>query len=1153
MFASRRSISTWVLSTIAVAAFLSCGGDSSTGPSGGVSKVTVSPAKDSIALGASVTLSASALDGSGHPVSGAKIFWDTENSQIATVTASGVVTGVAVGEVRIAASSNGVNGFSTITVVPPSVASVRVTPPSAPVTVGGTVHLQAEPLDGGGNVLTGRTITWSSADESIAKVDNTGLVTGVAAGATTITATCEGKTGTSGIAVAAQVAASITVAPPSVSITVGQTSQLTPTVRDAANAIISGAPVSWSVDNGNIASVTGSGLVTGVAAGTATITATSGAAHTTVAVTISEPPPNAVLVSPSSVSLLVTQRQQFTANVTDARGHTIQGADVSWSSSNSAVAAVGSTGLVIAVLPGTATITATSGSVSGTATVTVTLVPVRRVTVTPDALSLFVGDTHQLVVGLQDSAGGTLSPTGHTVTWSSSSPGVASVTSGGLVTAAAPGPAVITAKVDAQTGTATVTVAQVPVATVIVTPSLDTLIVGAAVQLSAVTQDAGGNPLSGRSVAWVSSDESIALVSSSGRVVSQAPGSATITATSEGKVGASTIVVIPVPVATVTVAPATQTVIVGSATPAFTATTKDAGGHVLTGRAVAWSSSDDNIATIDPSTGIATGVAAGTVTITATSEGKTGTATLTVNPVPVATVTVAPSTQSVDVGATTPAFTATLKDADGNVLTGRTVTWSSSDDATATVDANGVATGVAPGTVTITAKSEGKSGTATLTVNPIAVGSVTVAPPTMSIVDGTVATTLFVATTRDAANHILTGRTIAWTSSNDAIATIDNQGRSTGQSPGTVTITATSEGKSGTASLTVTPAPVATVAVAPSTQSVVAGSTTPAFTATLTDAGGNVLTGRVVAWSSSDDGIAKINASGVATGVAPGTVTITATSEGKSGTASLTVTAVPVATVTVSPPMMSIDDGTTAAMPFTATTKDASNHVLTGRVITWESSNTAVATIDNTGRATGQSLGTVTITATSEGVSGTSTLTVTPGPVATVDVDPTTQSVVVGSSTPAFTATTKDASGNVITGRMVMWKSSDNGIAKIDPSGVATGIAPGTVTITATSDGKSGTATLEVDPVPAASVTVAPVAVNVATGATTQLTATVRDAANNVLTGRVVTWRSSDESVATVDDNGLVTGLATLLGAATITATSEGQSGVSIVTVLGLP
>ena len=980
MIAPRRSILTWFLSALTVAAILSCGGDSSTGPSGGVSKVTVMPSTDSISLGASVTLSASALDGSGHPVSGAKIFWNTENSQVATVTSSGVVTGIATGTVRIAASSNGVSGFSTITVVPPLVASVRVTPLSAAVTVGGTVHLQAEPLDVGGNVLTGHTITWSSADDGIATVDNTGLVTGVSAGATTITATSEGKSGTSGIAVGAQIAASITVAPPSVAITVGQTSQLTPTVSDAGNAIIAGAPVTWVVDNQLIATVSSSGLVAGVSPGTATVTAASGAAHVTVPITVSPVPANAVIVSPSSVSLLVTQQQQLSATVTDAGGNPLPGRPITWSSNNAAVAAVGTTGLVNAVLPGTATITATSGTVSGTATITVSLVPVRRVVVTPDALAMIVGDARQLAVSLQDSVGGTLSPAGHTVTWSSSSTGVATVTSGGLVSAIAPGPAVVSAKVDAQIGTATVTVTQVPVATVAVTPALDSLIVGATVQLSATPQDGAGNPLSGRTVTWLSSDNSVAIVSSSGFVRTFAEGSATITATSEGKVGASTIVAIPVPVATVTVAPTTQTVIVGASTPAFTATTKDGSGNVLTGRVVTWSSSDVNTATIDPPTGIATGVAPGMVTITATSEGKTGTASLTVTMVPVATVEVAPTTQAVDVGSATPAFTTTLKDGGGNVLTGRVVTWSSSDVNTATIDpTTGIATGVAPGTVTITATSEGKTGTASLTVNPIAVGSVTVAPPSLSIVAGTVAATQFIATVKDAANHVLTGRVVTWSSSDNAIATIDNTGKSTGQSPGTVMITATSEGKSGTASLSVTPAPVATVAVSPSSQIILDGdATSTPFSATLQDASGNTLTGRLVTWSSSDESIATIDNSGNATGVAPGTVTITATSEGRTGTATLEVDEAPVGSVTVDPPAAVVAVGQNVQL--TATVNDADSHPGPPHKhkATWSTTDSTIATVDPMGKVRGVAVGIVTITATSQGQSGTSIVTVLP-------------------------------------------------------------------------------------------------------------------------------------------------------------------------------
>jgi hypothetical protein len=149
------------------------------------------------------------------------------------------------------------------------------------------------------------------------------------------------------------------------------------------------------------------------------------------------------------------------------------------------------------------------------------------------------------------------------------------------------------------------------------------------------------------------------------------------------------------------------------------ATTKDSAGNVLTGRVVTWASSASGVATVSAS-GLVTGVAAGTATLTATSEGKSGTATVTVTVVPVASVAVTPSSASVQAGQTVQ-LTATPKDANGNALTGRTVAWATSNAAVATVSASGLVTGVVAGTATITATSEGKSGSAAITVS--------VAPP----------------------------------------------------------------------------------------------------------------------------------------------------------------------------------------------------------------------------------------------------------------------------------------------------------------------------------------------------------------------------------------------------------------------------------------
>jgi trimeric autotransporter adhesin len=1056
MRAARRSIfSSFISALVCAVVLLSCGGDS-TGP-GGNGSVTVDPASASLALGASRTLTASV---NGHVVSGSSVFWNTENAQVATVSSAGVVTGIAIGVVRIAASVSGNSGFSTITVIPPSVDSVRVTGSSEPIKIGETVHFVALPLDATGHTLTGRTITWSSANASVATVDSTGLVTGVSVGPTTISATCEGQTGSALIAVVAAVPASITVAPASVPITTGQTSQLTATVMDANGAVISGALVTWSVDHANIAIVSSTGLVTGQAQGAAIVTATSGSVHFDVPVTVTLPPANAVIVSPSSVALLVTQQQQLTATVTDAGGNTLPGQTVTWTSSDPTIATVGTTGLVFAILPGTATITGTSGTASGVSHVTVSLVPVRRVTVDPDALPFLQGDPGtQLTVTLLDSAGGTLSPAGRPVTFSSNNTSVALVNATGFVTPTGVGQAVITATAvgTGLSATSTVTVRQVPVASVTITPSLDTLIVGQQVQLAATTKDANGNTLTGRAIAWLGSDDNVAVVTSTGKVIaSQTPGTMTVTATSEGITGTATIVVLQAPVATVAISPLTQTVVVGSSTPAFTAVTKDGSGNVLTGRVVTFASSDPTIATINSSTGVATGVAPGSVSITASSEGQTSpAATLTVTAVPVASVTISPLTQTVVDGANTPAFSAVTKDGGGNVLTGRVVTFASSDLTIATVNSGGgVATGQSPGSASITASSEGKtSPAATLTVTAVPVATVTISPLSQTVVNGST-TPAFTAVTKDAGGNVLTGRVVTFASSDPTIATVNSgTGVATGQSPGSASITASSEGKtSAPATLTVTPVPVNNVVLLPASQSVQVGSTVT-FTATPRDASNNPLSGRMIVYSSSDPTIATIGGStGVATGVAPGSVTIGAISEGKNATASLTVTPVPVASVTVSPSSQTIIAGNSTTTPYSSVEKDGGGNTLTGRVVTWETSDHSIATIDNAGNATSFAPGTVTITATSEGRSGTASLVVNPVPVASVDIAPALAALLVG-GTQQFTATPRDASSNALTGRVVTWASSDVTLATVDNAGLVTAVATGLPTITATSEG----------------------------------------------------------------------------------------------------
>jgi uncharacterized protein YjdB len=427
------------------------------------------------------------------------------------------------------------------------------------------------------------------------------------------------------------------------------------------------------------------------------------------------------------------------------------------------------------------------------------------------------------------------------------------------------------------------------VVTVVLTPATLQLYVGASQQLAADAQDANGRSVSGMQVAWSSGNPALATVDGSGKVTGVGIGQVAITAAAGGKTGSASVTVAPVPVKTVAVTPAASTVQAGL-TVQLTATPKDSTGAPLTGRVVTWGSNNPAFATVS-ATGLVTAVAAGAATITATSEGKGGSATVTVSVIPVASVSVTPATAALAQGATVQ-LTGTALDASNTALPGRVITWTSSNTGFATADANGLVTGVGAGSATITAMSEGKSGTATISVTAVPVASVSVTPATASIPQG--ATVQLTATPLDAAGAPLTGRVVTWTSGNTTFATVSASGLVTGVGAGSATITATSEGKTGSATVTVTAvAPVASVTVTPATASVQAGSTVQ-LTATPKDASGTPLTGRVVTWSSGNTVLATVSSSGLVTGIgAGGPVTITALSEGISGTAAITVTTPP--------------------------------------------------------------------------------------------------------------------------------------------------------------------------------------------------------------------------------------------------------------------
>ncbi|MEO7458364.1 MAG: Ig-like domain-containing protein [Gemmatimonadaceae bacterium] len=1098
------------------------------------SSVAITTSAPDLIVGTKVPLVIAVKNLSGQDIANAPVAWSSSDTTVATVTSAGVVNAVRVGTVVITGAVGGISASVTITIKPVPVATVTVSLANA-LLVGDVATAVAVPFDAAGNALTGRTITWSTSTPTIASVGSDGVVTGLAAGTATISATIDGVTNTATVVVSAKVIAVASIAisvPESLVVTLGRNVQANAVVRDASGNILTGKAIAWSSSNTTAATVSGIGVVTALANGTTVITATSGgkSASLTLVVAISvASTANSLTITSVASQIAETQTTQTTVVVKDPFNNVLNPA-VTFTTSDPLIATVSRAGTVTGVGQGFATITATGAGATGTLTINVFPTSVAVVQITAPVTSLPVGSTSQFTATVRDPQGNVLN---HPIAWASSTPGIASVSSTGVVTGVAIGTAIIVASDAGVTAQVTVTVATAAVATVYLTSPVSSIQPGQTAQTNVVLRDITGMILNGRPVTYASSDPAIATVSATGVVTGVAAGTVQITASSGGKSGTVSLSIPPVATVSVT-APLTSPQI-GQTTQAA-AVLRDAQGNPATNRVVTWASSNTAAVTVS-NTGFITAVGSGSAIITATSEGAVGSLPVLVSSVE--TVMITASSTALQPGQTTQT-TVTLRDLTGNILNGRVIAYTSSNPAVATVSATGLVTGLAGGVVQISAISEGKTGSMTLSVPPVA--QVIVAAPltTLQPLQSTQATV----TLRDAQSNAVSNRVIAWSSSNPAALTVSSTGLVTAVGPGTSQITVTSEGVIGT--LAVTVPPVATVLVT-GTQLFPTPGTTTQLAATLLDAASNAALNRAVVWSSSAPQFATVSNTGLVSAVAVGTTTISVTSEGKTGSVSLQV--VPVNVPVVVPPVATV--AVTAALPTIqptqttqtiVVTRDAANNVLTGRQITYSSSNPAIAAVDGAGLVTAFTTGTVTITALSEGQTGTVSINIPP--VAVVTVTTPVSTLQVGQSTQG-TFTLRDAQGNAAINRTIVWSSSNPAAMSVTSGGLVTAVGSGSSQISVTSEGITGSTTVATPAV--ATVFISAPQTTLQPAQTTQTSVVVRDISGNILGGNTITYTSSAPAVATVSAAGLVTGVAG--GSAQITATVAGKSGSVTVSI----
>ena len=297
-------------------------------------------------------------------------------------------------------------------------------------------------------------------------------------------------------------------------------------------------------------------------------------------------------------------------------------------------------------------------------------------------------------------------------------------------------------------------------------------------------------------------------------------------------------------------------------------------------------------------------------------------------------------------------------------------------------------------------------------------------------------------------------------------------------------------------------------------------------------------TNKNVTWTSGDANIATVSNDGTVTGVAAGTTTVTVTTEdgSKTATCAVTVTAanVSVSGVSLDKSTLNVTVGSTGKLTATVAPSDATN-----KNVTWASGNTSVATVSSDGTVTGVAAGTTTITVTTEDGSKTATCSVTVTAVATtkpvtaVKLNKTSLALEINASeTLKATIEPSDASNKTVT-----WSSDKTDVAEVDSNGKVTGKKTGTAIITAKAGDKTATCTVTIGTTIALDKTTA----SMKTGETLTLKATVSPS------DKTVTWKSSDENKAKVDNNGKVEAKAE--GEVTITATADGKSATCKITI----
>ena len=786
-----------------------------------------------------------------------------------------------------------------------------------------------------------------------------------------------------------------------------------------------------------------------------------------------------VVISPSTSIMVAGDSRTYTAQAFDASGN--PAGDVTGSTTFSVAPDGTCTGNVCtANKAGTHTVTGNVGGKTSTASLSVTAGAPDHLVLAPASATIASGGSQAYTVEGRDQYDNSLGDVSSSTVLSISPDGSCLAAT---CSASAAGPHTVTGTLNGATGSASLQVTGGALDHIVVSPSSASIVAGGSQTYVAQGFDGSGNPLGD-----VTSSTSFSIgpngSCSGATCTATASGAHTVTGNDGGKTGTASLSVTAGALDHLVLAPASATIASGGSQ-AYTAEGRDQYDNSL------GDVTSSTTFSIGPngscSAATCTATSAGGHTVTGTKAAKTGSASLQVTGGVLDHIVISPSSASIGAGGSQ-AYTAEGFDASNNSL-GDVTTFT-----TFSIGPNGSCTGgsctaTSAGAHTVTGSNGGKTGTATLSVTAGALDHLVLSPTPATTAAGNPQP--YTAEGRDQYDNSLGDVTASTTFS------IGPNGSCTGASctatlAGTHTVTGSNSGKTGTASLSVTAGVLDHLALSPASAVIAAGGS-QTYTAEGRDQYDNSL-GDVTSTTTF-----SIDASGSCSGASctatsAGAQTVTGTKAGKTGTASLQVTAAVLDHIVISPSSASIGAGGSQA--YTAEGFDASNNSL-GDVTSSTTFSIGPNGSCTGGSCTATSAGAHTVTGTAEGKTGTASLSVTPGSLDHLVLSPASATITAGGSQ-AYTAEGRDQYDNSL------GDVTSSTTFSIGPNGsctvaTCTATASGAHTVTGSDGGKTGTASLSVTAGAPDHLVLAPATATIASGGSQTYTAQGRDQYNNSL------------------------------------------------------